>query len=458
MTNFSINTQRMWFDFEQLPTSAITLSSEQINQAVELSNQIINANQQWQVYLNSLALFAFEEWLESRDVSLAINREECTLFQPALTNAISTASNLQVGEFKLCLIATGSLMDEEVTLPRAVVNLPEYVAHFYILVEVLEEQECAVIKGFLSYQQLTERLANSNLKPEEDWTYQLPLTWFEDNSDRLLLYLRCLEPQAIPLPNVPQERVYNLSRMQNELIALLPQLQAPERELWQVLNWEQGTAVLTSPELLNWVYNLHSSSVETHSHSVFEEDNFVSLQNNLSDLIKLLTQPALNVGRWLWDELDNLAQELSWVLLPDFAPIGSMRSPTEEFAAIITQLQQTDSEIPLEARTAFKDLLLAGIQLRLYAVTWHLVSESNREWTLLLILGAPNSNSLPHNVKLRVSDQTGILVERGLEQENGDAYIFTRVIGNWDEKFLVSVRLMDGVEVTLPPFAFDLGR
>jgi hypothetical protein len=238
--------------------------------------------------------------------------------------------------------------------------------------------------------------------------------------------------------------------MQNELTALLPQLDSPERELWQVLNWEQGTAVLTSPELLNWVYNLQIQQLPI-TNSQFSIPH-------LSDLIKLLTQPTLNVGRWLWDELDNLAQELSWVLLPGFAPIGEMRSPTEEFAAIITQLQQTDSEIPLEARAAFKDLLLAGIQLRLYAVTWHLVSESNREWTLLLILGAPNSNSLPHNVKLRVSDQTGILIERGLEPENGDAYIFTRVIGNWDEKFLVSVKLMDGVEVTLPPFAFDLGR
>ncbi|MBD2607050.1 DUF1822 family protein [Scytonema hofmannii FACHB-248] len=443
MTNLSINPQPTWFDFERLPTSAITLSPDQINQAIELSNQIINTNRQWQVYLNSLALFALEEWLESRDTSLTINREKCTLFQPAVANAIYSVSNLQVGEFKLCLIATGSLTDEEVTLSRAVVDIAEYVAHFYILVEVLEEQECAVIQGFLSYQQLTERLANSNLVAEEDWTYQLPLTWFEDNSDRLLLYLRCLEPQAIPLPAVPP-RAYNLSGMQNELTALLPQLHSPERELWQVLNWEQGTAILTSPELLNWVYNLQIQQLSIP---------------HLSDLFKLLTQPALNVGRWLWDELDNLAQELSWVLLPGFAPIGEMRSPTEEFAAIITQLQQTDSEIPLEARAAFKDLLLAGIQLRLYAVTWHLVSESNRsEWTLLLILGAPNSNSLPHNVKLRVSDQTGILVERGLEPENGDVYIFTRVIGNWDEKFLVSVRLMDGVEVTLPPFAFDLGR
>ncbi|MBR8835341.1 MAG: DUF1822 family protein [Stigonema ocellatum SAG 48.90 = DSM 106950] len=447
MTKFSTHTQEMLFDFELLPTSAILLSTDEINQAVEFSSQINNSAYQWQTYLNALALFAFEQWLEARDDSFTINREKCTVLQPAIANAICAVSNLQVGEFKLCLIATGSLTDEEVSLPRAVVELPEYVPHFYVLVEVLEEQESAVVQGFLSYQQLTERLANVNLLPQEDWTYQLPLTWFEDNPDRLLLYLRCLEPEAIALPTVPPERAYNLSRIQDELTALLPQLDS--LELWQVLNWEQGTAVLTSPELLDWVYNFHDSPVETR--------NTKSLQNHLSDLIKLLTQPAINVGRWLWDELDNLAQEFSWVLLP-IAPATAMRSPGEEFTAIKSQLQQQGLEIPLQARAAFKDLLLAGFQLRLYAVTWHLVSESDPHlWTLLLVLGAPSGDNLPYSLKLRVSDQTGILVEQGINEESGGSYLFTRVVGSWDEKFLVSVSLTDGVELTLPTFAFYPG-
>ena len=451
MTNLSTNPQPLWFDFEQLPTSATPLSPEQINQAVQLSRQIINPNQQWQTYLNSLALFAFKEWLEARETSLTLNQERCPLFQPAIANVIPAVSNLQVGEFKLCLIATSSLTDEEVTFPRAVINLPEFIPHFYILVEVLEEQEYTIVQRFLSYQQLIERLATSNLVPEEDWTYQLPLTWFEDNIDRLLLYLRCLEPQAISLPTVPPERASNLSRMQNELTALLPRrLHSPECELWQVLNWEQGTAVLTSPELLNWVYNFHSSPVETR--------NFASLENHLLDLIKLLTQPAINVGRWLWDELDNLAEEYSWVLLPIY-PATAMRSPVEEFAAIKSQLQQQGLEIPLEVRAAFKDLLLAGVQLRLYAATWHLRSELDPHlWTLLLVLGASSGENLPYNLKLRVSDETGILVEQGINQGSGGSYLFTRVVGSWDEKFLVSVSLRDGVEVTLPPFAFGLGR
>ncbi len=200
--------------------------------------------------------------------------------------------------------------------------------------------------------------------------------------------MRYLEPEAIPLPAVPEERAYNLSRMQGELTALLPQLQVPERELWQVLTWEQGTAVLTSPELLNWIYDLQIQPVETR--------NFASLQNHLADLIKLLTQPTVNVGRWLWDELDELAQEFSWALLPRVAPATAMRSPTEEFEVIASQLQQQGLEISLQGRAAFKDLLLAGISLRLYAVTWHLLSESDSpQWTLLLILGAPLPETLP---------------------------------------------------------------
>jgi len=442
----------MLLDFERLPIEAIFLSEEAINQALELSNQINNASRQWEKYLNTLALFALAQWLGERDDSLSVDREECTVLQPAIANVLTAIDKLQVGEFKLCVIGTGSLTDQEITLPRAVVDLPEFIAHFYVLVEVLEEQECAVVRGFSTYQQLIEKLRNAKLAPLSDWTYQLPLKWFVNDPDHLLLYLRCLEPEAIPLPIVPEERLENLSRMQCELTALLPQMQVPERELWQVLTWEQGTAVLTSPEILSWIYNLQKQDSLSGKLASPQSTPY------LSDLIKLLTQPAINVGRWLWDELDNLAQEFSWVLLP-IAPATAMRSPGEEFTAIKSQLQQQGLEIPLQARAAFKDLLLAGFQLRLYAVTWHLVTEPDPHlWTLLLMLGTPLGDNLPYNLKLRVSDQTGILVEQGINQESGGSYLFTRVVGSWDEKFLVSVSLMDGVEVTFLPFAFDLER
>lgn len=445
-----------YLDFDDLSTSAIILSDEDIDRAAELSGRINYPLKEWQVYLHCLALSTFEKWLDERAEYLNLNLEQCTILKPAFANFIHAVANVQVGDFRVCLIATGSLSDEIITLPRAIVDLPEFIPHFYVVVEVWEEEKTANISAFLSYSELLEvldtNLDNKNI--QSDWHYQLPISSFNPNPDKLLLYLRCLEASAIPLPGIPPTRAAILSTLQNQLVELLPQLQSSELELSDILTWEQAAAVFTNPDLLKWIYHLQNQELTSQ--------NTFSIDRGLRDLIKLITEPAVNAGRWLWDELDEFAQGLAWVLLPSFASataLRPMRSPEEEFEVITTQLRQKGLEIPIQSRGAYQDILLAGIPLRMYAVTWHLLGESEqREWSLLLILGAPALASLPANIKLRVSDQTGILDELGLNAESEDVYIFTRVVGNWDEKFLVSVSLMGGVEVTLPPFAFDLGR
>jgi hypothetical protein len=54
-----------------------------------------------------------------------------------------------------------------------------------------------------------------------------------------------------------------------------------------------------------------------------------------------------------------------------------------------------------------------------------------------------------------VSDQTGILVQQVLDPQQQDSYFFTRVVGNLEEKFIVTVSLPSGIEQTLPPFSFN---
>lgn len=451
MINYSNPPSKMLFDFEAFSPETIDLSPESVDQAVELSANVPNEQQQWRTYLNVLALSAFEQWLDFRAPELTINRESCTILKPEIANTIDAVCNLQVDQFKLCLIATGNLTDEEVTVPRGVVDLPEFIPHFYVIVEVQEEQETAVIQGFLSYQELDQRQKTVELTADEDWTYQLPLTWFEANPDRLLLFLRCLEPTAIYLPVANNNRVRQLAEIRSELIAKLPQLQAPNRQLWQILSWEQGAFLLTNPELLHWVYQLQCGEISLAG-------NQTTLQQNLSDILQLLTQPAVNVGRWLLNERDKLAEELSWVLLPSIAlasPMREMRSPLQEFEGIAKQLRHNGVEIPTQSRGAYQDLTLAGIPLRLYGVTWLILPESTREWALLLVLGVLPGTSLPSGLRLRVSDESNILVEQELEEKNGESYVFTSVIGTWDEKFIVTVGFGVGIEQTLPPFRFD---
>ncbi|MBD2183838.1 DUF1822 family protein [Aerosakkonema funiforme] len=450
MTYYPKNSGEVFLDFEALSIGAISLLPEEVKRAVEIGNQVSNEAQQWQTYLNALALFAFEKWLNERSAELSVNTEQCSILQPYLDRSIEAVCNLKIGDFRLCLIATGSQIDDRIFCPRAAIELPEFAAHFYVWLEIQEEYEQAIIRGFLRYDRLVQLCSQAKLQPESDWTYSLPLDWFDNDSDRLLLYLCCLEATAIALPEIPQRSLATLLSMQDELAAILFRLESGTRPLWEVLNWKQASAILTSKNCLDSARHLDRSQPEIL---------------HLENLLQLLTRPALNVGLWLEDKMNELAEGLAWVLMPVFAPAGSaLRCSTQEFETIITELGSEGIEIPLQARGAYRELKLGDVDLRLYAVTWPFLSPENvPEWTLMLILGAYPGEVLPPGLKLGVSDSTGILVQRQTGQNSRDGYIYAQIAGTWDEKFLVSVTLKDRargkvVSVTLPPFAFRLDR
>ena len=438
-----------WVELENL-TETIPLSTEQLDQALELSNQIGNEAKKWQVYLQVLALLSFEEWLQQREPDISIEREGVSVLQPQYANALDAVCNLRVGEFKICLIPTISFSDEEVTVPRAVVDLPEFTAHFYIVIGIEEELEVAAIRGFLRHDQLVNY--QPQLQAEADWTYQLPLAWFNREPDELLLYLQCLDSTAIPLPEIPITRQATLARMQAALLTLLPQLR--NRPLWQVLTWEQGVAVLTTPDLVNWLYH-------------FLTKNATNITNHLSDLLQILTQQAVNVRWWLSNQIDELVQVVSWEVLPlsplrGVEPIRELKTglPTRRTEPKVAQdlkkiLQEIsinyNLEIPESAGRAYRDLALQR-PLRLYAVTWLLPDDEG--WTLLLILKAISRNESP-GFTLRVSDQKEVLAEESLPENSNHDYIFTQVAGSYEDKFLATITTAIGEVQTLPPFEFS---
>lgn len=167
----------------------IWLETEDLNQAREISNQVSREAHQWQTYLNALALLGFEQWL-SEYIPQPINRDK---------RGIETACNLQVGEFKFCLLATEHLLDELINLPQKYIDEPELAAHFYVLLEVLEEQEQVIIRGFMRSDQLRNYRSRGNLQLG-DGCYHIPLSEFEKEPNHLLFYYRFLAAAAIPLP------------------------------------------------------------------------------------------------------------------------------------------------------------------------------------------------------------------------------------------------------------------
>ena len=257
-----------------------------------------------------------------------------------------------------------------------------------------------------------------------------------------------MEPQ--PLPEA------NIATAPSELESLVPQLTS-NSSIQEVLTWEQAKSVLSNPDLLRWLYELQTTQPPV-------ADALTSLRNRLTTTVFQVTQTAINVKSWLNNELDELAQNLAWTLLP--APVASSglrdlqvvsrQSPAEEFEAIVTELRASGEDIPEEARGACQDFNLADRELRLFAITWAVEETPGvAEWSLLLMLGAKPNHYLPQGLKLEVKEGDTVLDEKVVPEDTADSYIYTQVIGELDEQFTTSVILGDGETVTFPNFAFN---
>lgn len=186
-----------------LSLEVVQLEPEDFVQAAEISYKVIDETLRWQTYQNALALIGFEQWLKQRKPELQVNRNECSILKPKYASEIDVVCNFKVGNLIVCLLNTGNLTEGFVAVTKAILNAPEFAAHFYVLVEVLEEQGQVIIKSFLPYNQLNDYCKSVNLEALENEYYQLPVSLFKLAPNQLFLYLGFVAPSAIPLP-LPQ--------------------------------------------------------------------------------------------------------------------------------------------------------------------------------------------------------------------------------------------------------------
>ncbi len=204
----------------RLPCSEIIyLESESFQQAITRNSHKGTAGD-WQTYLNTLAQIGLTEWLSTRLLNQVVTRDE---------------NFIQVDGFKIQAIATENLLDELVSIPQSALNQPELAAHFYVVLEVVEEQQQAIIRGFLRYDQLKREA-----KQLRDDCYQVPLDVFDAEPNHLLSYCRLLSPSAIPLAVVAnkseQLRVY----IEESKTKLSQWLQGVVEESWLTIDTLMG--------------------------------------------------------------------------------------------------------------------------------------------------------------------------------------------------------------------------
>ncbi|HAG81591.1 MAG TPA: hypothetical protein DCL61_10580 [Cyanobacteria bacterium UBA12227] len=337
--------------FSQRLPESIWLELEDFEEAAKISNSVTGEAQQWQSYLKALALVGFERWVHQRVAELSVNRAHCSLFQP--DNPLEAVCNLTVGEFRVCLMITEELTDE-VSVPKAAIDVPELVSHFYVLMEVLEEQERIVLRGFLRYDQLVDYRSSANLETRGEGNDSVPLHLFEPEMNQFLLCSRYLEPSSIPLPLIP-EKTSSIDY-------------SPEK--------------LTTP-LSEQVINL----------ALWLRDEIDDLTRNLGWGLPAPLIPATISGFRSTAAFDDAIVQLRkrGIHIPPQAS-GSCRK---------IYLAQTTLN------------LLAGAW-----VLPQNAAESVPEWSLLLILRMKSGDFLPKGIQMKITDLTDVVYDRVLDTDD----------------------------------------
>ena len=183
-----MNANYVLANWENSREEIIDLLPEDFDRAGELSDCIADEYRQWQTYLKSLAVLGFAKWLNERRFDFLVT---------PIWDDCYNIGYLQVDEFKLGIVAFESTLDGGVIIPEAAIDA----AHFYVAVEILEERQQAILRGFCRHDRLTAYRQSQNLQPDVQSNYLLPFSQWETQFDRLLLNLQFLAPSAIPLPN-----------------------------------------------------------------------------------------------------------------------------------------------------------------------------------------------------------------------------------------------------------------
>lgn len=245
MVNYSTNETIL----RLLLPETLWLEPEYFDQARQSSHAPQDESQQWQVYINTLAMLALETWLKEQISEDFVKRS---------LNEGMDATYLRVGEFILCLIATEHVLDEIVHIPQLTIEQSELTPEFYVVLEVMEEQEQVIIRGFLRHDELINYYNQSVSPSLPREVYSVPLSAFDPEINHLVFYMQHLEPNAISRPAVsPPTIVTSLSADINQLKVHLSQwLQGILDEGWQAID------TLIHPEV-NLAWSTRQTSLGT---------------------------------------------------------------------------------------------------------------------------------------------------------------------------------------------------
>jgi hypothetical protein len=216
------------------PTELVLeLDTATINQAWESSQNAANPNSRWQRYLNQVALNTFLAWVKAEEDAVAKAGFDSATHADIWEVVNGSAINLK--DSKIVLIPSEAEDKSELRVPAEWVDIPEWIADYYLAVQVNVDAGYLRVWGYTTHQQLKNGSLDHNDKPN-GMASQRTYTLTDDEliTDIEVLWVaRELCPDEVtqtavaPIASISTTQADNLIERLGNQAQLLPRLAVP---------------------------------------------------------------------------------------------------------------------------------------------------------------------------------------------------------------------------------------
>ncbi|PLZ26015.1 DUF1822 family protein [Fischerella thermalis] len=343
----------------------LDLSDQEQQTAWQISaqNHYSNPAARWNAYLNCLCLNAFLDWLkEEPDLGETPKVWPSDYQLPSIWEFVN-GTCLTVGELRLVLIPSDKSNLTEFRIPQEWVDIPNWVANYYLAVQINLEENWIGVWGYTTHQQIREKakydlMDRTYLLDEEDLIADINVMWVARE------VCSVQKPELKMLPELSSVQIEKLLKQLDQWTPDLPEnvseqewmallaLDKKRQDLYQKrLTKHKGNLVTYSQPLVNNLSKWFQNVFEAGWHSF---DTLVSSQQNTL-AVQFRSDATLNEVRVKGAKLIDLGMQLrntAVVLL-----IG-LTSEIDEKVSIRVQLHPANEEVYLPPD--LKLLLLSG--------------------------------------------------------------------------------------------------
>lgn len=374
----------------------IELQPEFLKEAWQKIEDYSNPASRWNAYLNQITLHHFVSWVKAdSDItdSLEVWLSEANL--PSFWEIVN-GTKLILGETQLILIPTDTSNASEFRIPQEWVDIPNWLAHYYLAVQINLDQNWMRIYGYISYEKIREQGKYDPI----DQTYRL-------DSEDLVEDLNTMWVARDLFPAQPLE-AKQLPTLSSKLMEInLEQLsQQTDYSPRLVLKFEEWAALIADDQ----------SRQKLYQKRLFNQKNKFDIDNNymvLSD-----QPPRINHNKIKVNDLNRWFQN---IFEAGWQSVDTLLRREQKTLAYQFRTDSTFNDFPIKTAK----LIDLGMELQGIAVILliGLTVEVDKKVGIRVQLHPSEGETyLPPNLKLSLLSDLGVMLQE-VQSRSHDNYI-----------------------------------